>query len=96
MNMHSFGVTIFQIGFEKCTFQIRFEKCIVFFLFDTLFKLDLKSALVHFRNAERTYVERVHYESRAVERTKKTLNALNFCVHLHASRLKIGGVVCIV
>ena len=47
--MHSFGDLAFQIGFEKCTFQFGFEKCIVFlFLFDTLFKMDLKNALVIF------------------------------------------------
>ena len=37
-------------------FSNRIKKLIVCFV-DTLFKLDLKSALVHFRNAERTHVE---------------------------------------
>ena len=76
--MYSFEIHTFQNGFEKCTFQIGLKKWLVFFLFGTLFKLGLKSALVQGRNAEKANVERTHYEGKHVKKTKTSLITFTF------------------
>ena len=59
--------TLFKSGLGNALFKSDLKNPPWVFFVGTLFKLDLKSALVQIRNTKKRHVDKTHYESRHAE-----------------------------